>query len=50
VLRRAWVYICIVTSLCRIKDGYVRARIAWGKKVYGEKNSVLDGNASKDII
>jgi hypothetical protein len=37
VIRRAWVYMSITTLLCRIKDRKVRARIAWGKKVYGEK-------------
>ena len=37
VIRRAWVYMSTTTLLCRIKDRKVRARIAWGKKVYGEK-------------
>ena len=50
VIRRAWVCMSITTLLCRIKDRKVRARIAWGKTVYGEKNSVLDGNASKDQV
>ena len=47
---KAWVYMGIATLLCRIKDRKVRARIAWGKIVYGEKNSVLDGNAYKDQV
>jgi hypothetical protein len=48
VIRKAWVYMGIATLLCRIKDRKVRARIAWGKTVYGEKNFVLD--ASKDQV
>jgi hypothetical protein len=44
------VSICISILLCRIKDRKVRARIAWGKTVYGEKNSVLDGNAYQDQV
>jgi hypothetical protein len=47
VIRRAWISSYL---LCRIKDRKVRAIIAWGKTVYGEKNSVLDGNASKDQV
>jgi hypothetical protein len=50
VIRRAWVYMSTTILLCRIKDRKVRARIARGKKVYGEKNFVLDGNASKDPV
>jgi hypothetical protein len=33
VIRKAWVSICIVILLCRTKDGLVRARISWCKKV-----------------
>ena len=42
--------ICIAILLCRIKGRKVRARIAWGKTVYGEKNYVLDGNVYKDRV
>jgi hypothetical protein len=44
------VSICIAILLCRIKDKKVRVRIASGKTVYGEKNSVLDGSESKDQV
>jgi hypothetical protein len=44
------VSICIAILLCTIKDKKVRVRIAWGKTVYGEKNSMLDGNASEDQV
>jgi hypothetical protein len=42
--------ICLAILFGRIKDRKVRARITSGKTVYGEKNSVLDGNASKDQV
>ena len=50
MIRKAWVYICIAILLRRIKDKKVRVRIAWGKTVYGEINSVLDGSESKDQV
>jgi hypothetical protein len=50
VIRKAWVSISIAILLCRIKDRKVRAIIAGGKTIYGEKNFVLDGNASKDPV
>jgi hypothetical protein len=45
----AWVYICIVILLCRIKDrlGHEKPRIS---KFMMWKDSVLSGNASEDRV